>query len=114
MFATTNFLNASYKMKEVTQLNQSSEDASSQQQNTVSIDLGALGWLPLVSIMMVAVGYHIGLNPIIWSYTGTHTLNMLSRRRMYFDQFLLLIYGVYIGIFMLIFHIFLLQLNCFH
>lgn len=30
-----------------------------------------LGVLPLVSVLLVAFSYHIGLGPIPWSYTGT-------------------------------------------
>ena len=30
-----------------------------------------LGWLPLTAILLIAIGYQIGLSPIPWSYTGT-------------------------------------------
>lgn len=29
------------------------------------------GWLPLTAILLIAIGYQIGLSPIPWSYTGT-------------------------------------------
>ena len=80
MFATTNYLRASANIKELPQVNQSFEDTSSQQKNVDSIDAEALGWLPLVSIMLVAVGYHIGLNPIIWSYTGKSYIKEVTKK----------------------------------
>ena len=36
--------------------------------DTMSADI--LGWTPLISVILVGIGYHLGLSPIIWSYTG--------------------------------------------
>ena len=29
--------------------------------------------LPLISVMMAAIGYQFGMSPIVWSYAGTNT-----------------------------------------
>ncbi len=39
------------------------------------------GVLPLVSVVLVAVFYHLGLGPIPWSYTGTFARPRFSLRR---------------------------------
>ena len=28
--------------------------------------------LPLISVMMAAIGYQFGMSPIVWSYAGTN------------------------------------------
>ena len=39
----------------------------------------SIGWHPLAAIMLVAVGYHIGLSPITWSYTGKKNMKVSNQ-----------------------------------
>ena len=83
MFATTNFLRSSSDTKQIERGNMSFPETAMQEQNIDSVIPETLGWLPLVSIILVAVGYHIGLSPIIWSYTGKIPQDILIKRRRY-------------------------------
>ena len=67
-FATTNYLISSSKTFEQS-TNLTIIDSPSDTNETIIVGQ-SIGWLPLVAIMLVAVGYHIGLSPITWSYTG--------------------------------------------
>ena len=67
-FATTNYLISSSNTFEHS-TNLTVIDSPSNISETVIVGQ-SFGWLPLAAIMLVAVGYHIGLSPITWSYTG--------------------------------------------
>ena len=67
-FATTNYLISSSNTFEQS-TNSTVIDSPSNVNETVIVGQ-SFGWLPLAAIMLVAVGYHIGLSPITWSYTG--------------------------------------------
>ena len=34
----------------------------------------AIRYLPLISVMVAAIGYQFGLSPIVWSYAGNKKL----------------------------------------
>ena len=67
-FATTNYMISSSKAYEQS-TNFTIIDSPLNINETVTVGQN-IGWLPLAAIMLVAVGYHIGLSPITWSYTG--------------------------------------------
>ena len=67
-FATTNYMISSSKTFEQS-TNLTIIQSPSNINETVMVGQ-SIGWLPLAAIMLVAVGYHIGLSPITWSYTG--------------------------------------------
>ena len=73
-FATTNYLTLSPEKS----ISLSTNLTFSENQidiNGASQEASCLGWLPLAAIMFVAVGYHIGLSPITWAYTGKINFN---------------------------------------
>ena len=68
-FATTNYLTTSSTVIENVSSNVTELKSSSDINESDIVD-ERLGWLPLAAIMFVAIGYHVGLSPITWSYTG--------------------------------------------
>ena len=69
LFATSNFLRPS-SGKILPNFKNGSLPDILLEQDDGAYKQDILGLLPLVAIMLIAVGYHIGLNPIIWAYTG--------------------------------------------
>ena len=76
-FATTNYLNSSSKAFEQS-TNLTIIDSHPDTDETITVGQ-SIGWLPLAAIMLVAVGYHIGLSPITWSYTGKKYMTVSHR-----------------------------------
>ena len=76
-FATTNYLNSSSKAFEQS-TNLTIIDSHPDTDETITVGQ-SIGWLPLAAIMLVAVGYHIGLSPITWSYTGKKYMKVSNR-----------------------------------
>ena len=75
MFATTNFLDPSGDDILPLSGNNSMQHNLLEENENDSRHV-VLGWLPLVAIMLIAIGYHIGLSPITWSYTGKLRMNV--------------------------------------
>ena len=74
LFATTNYMTEVSNMTSDGSINKTVEDSyHSNDIDTLSADI--LGWTPLISVILVGIGYHLGLSPIIWSYTGMAPLD---------------------------------------
>ena len=69
IFATTNYLSPKSQIVDQSLVNITWSKNPSDL-NEPDNESDSLGWLPLASIMLAAVGYHIGLSPITWAYTG--------------------------------------------
>ena len=69
LFATTNYLNPTSEIVEQSSVNITMTGNPSDL-TKFNNEGNSLGWLPLASIMLAAIGYHIGLGPITWAYTG--------------------------------------------
>ena len=78
VFATTNYLTLSPEESMSSASNFTFPENQIDTDGTIH-ETSCLGWLPLVAIMFVAVGYHIGLSPITWAYTGKINFEVLSR-----------------------------------
>ena len=74
VFATTNYLTLSPKESRLSSTNFTSLENQIDNYD-FSQGVSCLGWLPLAAIIFVAVGYHIGLSPITWAYTGKTNFN---------------------------------------
>ena len=76
-FATTNYLISSSKTFEQS-TNSTTNDSPSDSNETIIVGQ-SIGWLPLAAVMLVAIGYHIGLSPITWSYTGKNNIRVSNQ-----------------------------------
>ena len=74
LFATTNYMTEVSNMTSDGSINKTVEDSyHANDIDTLSADI--LGWTPFTSVILVGIGYHLGLSPIIWSYTGMALLD---------------------------------------